>query len=267
MSNMSKSVLQMNTLEELTRKDTPIHRFQPSAKLIITVIYLIAIISFGPYQISGLIPYILYPIIFMILGEIPFRPLFYRVLIALPFALAVGISSLIFNKNIAIYIFGMGISEGLLSFCSILLKTVLTVLAVLVLISTTSINELMYVMVRFKIPPIIVIQIMMTYHYVRLLLEEVSAMYHSYILRAPKEKGIKLKDMAPFLGQLIIRSFDRAERIYKAMQCKGFEGSFTFSKKEKITKEGWFYITFIGCLFILMRVVNVSKVIGNLLVK
>lgn len=266
MSNISKSVLQMNTLEELTRKDTPIHRFQPSVKLIVTVLYLIIIISFGPYQVSGLIPYILYPILVMTIGEIPFKPLFYRVLVALPFALAAGISNLFFNKNIALFILGIGVSEGMLSFCSILLKTILTVMAVLILISTTSINDLTYVMIHMKIPAIIVIQIMMTYRYIGVLLEEVSVMYHSYILRAPKENAIKLKHMAPFLGQLIIRSFDRAERIYNSMKCKGFEGRLSFSKIEKISKIGWIYIAVVGFLFAMMRFVNISELIGSLFV-
>ncbi len=265
MSDIKKSLLQISTLEELTQKNTPIHKLQPSVKLITTVIYLIVIISYSPHQISGLIPYIFYPIILMTIGEIPFKPLFQRIVIALPFTLFTGISNLIFSREIAFSIWNIVITEGMVSFCSILLKTILTVMAVLILIATTSINDLVYVMISFKIPSIIVIQIMMTYRYIRVLLEEISVMYHAYILRAPKEKGIKLKDMGSFLGQLIIRSFDRADRIYDAMKCKGFEGSFLFSKKDRITKKGWIYITVVGCLLMLMRFVNMSEVIGKLL--
>lgn len=265
MPDIKKSILQIATLEELTHKDTPIHRLQPSVKLLTTVIYLVAIISYGHNQVSGLIPFIFYPVILMALGEIPLKPLFQRVLIALPFTLFTGISNLIFNKEIALYVWNIGISEGMVSFCSIFLKTILTVMAVLILISTTSMNDLVYVMIEFRIPSIIIIQIMMTYRYINVLLEEISVMYYAYILRAPKQKGIKLKDMGPFLGQLIIRSFDRAERIYNAMKCKGFEGDILFSKKEKISKNGWLYIIIVGCLFIFIRFVNISEVIGKLL--
>jgi len=265
MSDFKKSILQITTLEELTQKKTPVHRLQPSVKLLITVIYLIAVISYSPYQVSGLIPYIFYPIILMTLGEIPFKPLFQRILIALPFTLFTGISNLIFNKEITLYVMNIGITEGMVSFCSILLKTILTVMAVLILISTTSINDLVYVMIGFRIPSIIVIQIMMTYRYINVLIGEISVMYHAYILRAPKEKGIKLKDMGPFLGQLIIRSFDRADRIYNAMKCRGFEGDILYARKEMISTKSWIYIVTVGCLLILMRLVNISEEIGKLL--
>ena len=228
MSDIRKSILQMTMLEELTHKDTPIHKLQPSVKFIITVMYLVAIISNSPNQISILIPFIFYPIIIMTIGEIPFKPLSQRLLIALPFTLLTGISNLIFSQDIALCVWNIGITEGMVSFCSLLIKTILTVMAVLILISTTSINDLVYVMIGFHIPSIIVIQIMLTYRYINVLLGEVTVMYHSYILRAPNVKGIKLKDMGPFLGQLIIRSFDRAERIYNAMKCKGFEGNLSF---------------------------------------
>jgi cobalt/nickel transport system permease protein len=201
----------------------------------------------------------------MALGEIPFRPLLKYLLIALPFTLFAGISNLIFQKEIAFYIWNLGISQGMISFSSLLLKSFLTVMAVLLLISTTSMDDLLYTMIDCKVPSIIVVQIMMTYRFIGVLLEEVSNMYHAYILRAPKEKGIKMKDMGPFLGQLIIRSFDRAERIYEAMKCRGFNGFISFSKRKGISKKGWIYIAFIGGLLIIMRIVNVSLVIGKLL--
>ncbi len=264
MSDIKKSIQKIAKLEELTYKDTPIHRLQPSVKLLTTMLYLIIVISYGPNQISGLIPYLAYPVILMTVGEIPLKPLFQRLIIALPFTLFTGISNLIIGREILFTVWNIGITEGMISFCSLLLKTVLTVMAVLILVATTSINDLAYVMVGFRIPSVIVIQIMLTYRYISVLLEEISVMYHAYILRAPREKGIRMKDMGPFLGQLILRSFDRAERIYSAMKCRGFEGRFSFSKREKISKEGWIFMISTGALLIIMRFVNVSEAIGGL---
>lgn len=266
MSEIKKSILKITTLEELTNKKTPIHRLQPSVKLVITVIYLITVISYGPGEVSGLIPYFLYPVFLMTFSEIPWKPLLQRVLIALPFTLFVGISNLFFGRNYVAFIGTIGITAGMVSFCSILIKTILTVMAVLILIATTRMDDLLYAMLRFRLPSILVLQIMMTFRYLGVLAEEISIMYHAYILRAPKEKGIKLQDMGPFLGQLIIRSFDRAERIYNAMKCRGFEGSISFSKSEKIDGKDWISMIIAGGLFVIFRFINVSELIGNLLV-
>lgn len=266
MSDIKKSMFQISRLEDLSNKNTVIHRIQPSVKFILTVVYLVVIISFSPKQLSGLIPFIFFPIVIMVLGDIPYQLLFHRILIVLPFVLFAGISNLILDKVIVFYLWNMEITGGMVSFCTILLKTVLTVLAVFLLIATTSMNDLVYVMIRFKIPAIIVFQIMMTYRYLNILLLEASIMYHAYILRAPKEKGIRLKDMGTFLGQLIIRSFDRGERIYNAMKCRGFQGELKFSKRDKFTKQEWIYVIIVSGLFLFLRFVNISKLIGDILI-
>jgi cobalt/nickel transport system permease protein len=104
---------------------------------------------------------------------------------------------------------------------------------------------------------------MMTYRYMSVLLGEASVMYHAYLLRAPKEKGIKMKDMGSFLGQLILRSFDRADRIYQAMKCRGFEGSITFSHRDKLGVKGWLLIVVVGSVLVILRFVNLSEMIGH----
>jgi len=266
MAEIKKTILKITALDELTHKSTWIHQLLPTVKLITTVIYLITVISFGPNQISGLLPYFIYPVLLMSIGEIPVKQLLQRLLIAMPFALFAGISNLIFSRNTMLVLGTISITGGMISFCSIIIKTLLTVTAVLILIATTGMNDLLYAMLQLRLPSILVLQIMMTFRYIGVLAEEVSVMFHAYILRAPKEKGIKLKDMGTFLGQLIIRSFDRAERIYQAMKCRGFEGGLIFSRKEKINKSGWFYIVIVGGLMIILRFVNVSELIGRLIV-
>jgi cobalt/nickel transport system permease protein len=257
-------MIQITALEELTHKDTPIHRLQPTIKLIITVIYVLTVISFRPDMISGLMPFFCFPIFFMILGDIPLKPLMIRCGFALPFAFFAGLSNLFISRDVVLSVEKFYVTEGMISFTSLILKTVLTVMCVLILMSTTSMNEILYAFIGLRFPSLIIIQIMMTYRYMSVLLEEASIMYHAYLLRAPREKGIKMKDMGSFLGQLILRSFDRAERIFQAMKCRGFEGSITFSKKEKLGVKGWLIILAVGFLIVILRFVNLSEMIGQL---
>jgi cobalt/nickel transport system permease protein len=266
MSRLKTSMNRITSLEELTKKDTPIHRMHPAIKLLATVVYLITVISFQGEQISGLIVYFCYPILLMAFGEIPVKPLFLRVLIALPFSVFAGLSNLFLNQEEVILLGSLVITVGMLTFVSILFKTVLTVSAVLLLIATTTMNDLLYAMLYFHIPNILVMQITMTFRYLGVLMGEATVMYHAYILRAPREKGIQLKNMGSFLGQLIIRSFDRAERIYHAMKCRGFEREFSFSNRPVVPLVQWFYLIVLSGLLILLRYVNISELIGGFLV-
>jgi cobalt/nickel transport system permease protein len=266
MSEIRDSMKRITSLEELAIRDTPLHRIHPAIKLLVTAIYLVVVISFGAEQISGLIAFFFYPILLMTFGEIPFKPLMGRILIALPFTVFAGLSNMLVSREVVMILGGMIITKGMVVFLSILIKTVLTVTAVLLLIATTSMNELLYAMLYFHIPSILVLQITMTFRYLGVLMGEVSVMYHAYILRAPRERGIKLKDMGPFLGQLIIRSFDRADRIYHAMKCRGFEGGITFTNYKKIPFKQLMYLIVGSGILVLLRLVNISEWIGSFFV-
>jgi cobalt/nickel transport system permease protein len=266
MSEIRNSINRITSLEVLAQRNTPLHRIHPAIKLLVTAIYLIIVISYGAEQISGLIVFFFYPILLMTVGEIPFKALMGRILITLPFTVFAGLSNMLVSREAAMVLGGIVITKGMVVFLSILIKTVLTVTAVLILIASTTMTELLYAMLYFHIPSIIVLQITMTFRYLSVLMEEVLVMYHAYILRAPREHGIKLFDMGPFLGQLIIRSFDQADRIYHAMKCRGFEGGMTFTHHKKVPKVQWLYLAVIICVLILLRLFNVSAWIGSVFV-
>jgi cobalt/nickel transport system permease protein len=125
---------------------------------------------------------------------------------------------------------------------------------------------MIYAMHRLRVPSIIVIQLMMTYRYMNVLLNEAGVMYQAYTLRSGKERGIKMKDMGSFLGQLILRSMDRAERIYHGMKCRGFEGGILFAPKEQYGSKDIIILMVALSLFLLMRVINVSEILGEFLI-
>jgi cobalt/nickel transport system permease protein len=79
----------------------------------------------------------------------------------------------------------------------------------------------------FRIPHIFIVMFEMTYRYIGVLVTEAYSMFISYSLRNASAKGIVIKDMGCFTGQLLLRSFDRADRVYNAMKCRGYASSIT----------------------------------------
>lgn len=138
-------------------------------------------------------------------------------------------------------------------------------MAVLILIATTSLPKISYQLLSIKVPKIIVEQIMLTYRYISVLLEQVSNMYTAYILRAPASKGIKMKDMGIFVGQLLLKSFDRAESIYVAMKCRGYDGNYLYAKPSPIQKGDWLFLVLVSGALCLMRFFDLSLFIGSFL--
>jgi len=209
-------------LEQLASGNTCIHRLHPLVKLLASLIFIVTVVSFDRYAFGRLIPYIFYPILLMALSETPYVMLFKRFLIALPFCLFAGISNILFERTVVFEIGGIPVSSGVISLFTILFRTYLCVMAVLILVSVTPLSKLTGEMRRLRIPHILIVVFEMTYRYLGVLLNEAFSMSLAYSLRSSKKKGIEMRDMGSFAGQLLIRSFDRADRVYNAMKCRGY---------------------------------------------
>ena len=223
---LSNRIHELYILEGLSGADTAIHKLHPRAKLFVTFAYIVAVISFGRYDVLGVVPFFLYTAIVCALAELPMRVLHKRFLIALPFCAFAGLTNLLLIRDTA-YVFGsLQISFGLLSLVAVILRTYLCVMAVFVLIATTPFHSLTRELRRLRAPQVFVTLTEMIYRYIGVLIEEAGAMSLAYKLRCVKSRGIAMKDMGLFVGRLALRSFDRGERVYAAMACRGFGGEF-----------------------------------------
>ena len=92
-------------------------------------------------------------------------------------------------------------------------------------------------------------------------------MTEAYHLRSPGQKGIHISAWGSFLGQLLLRSMDRAEELYNSMLLRGYHQHFHYAPVKKCTgKDGAF---FLGCTaaFLLLRFVDLAQLLGSLVVR
>jgi cobalt/nickel transport system permease protein len=69
------------------------------------------------------------------------------------------------------------------------------------------------------------------------------------------------------IGHLLLRSLDRAERIYLAMRSRGFDGNIRMIKTIKL---GWKDLVFIAVwaiLFIVFRMNNIPMRLGDIVME
>ena len=251
---LKNRIHELYILENLSDKDTAVHRLHPRAKLLITFVYIIAVVSFGRYDVLGIAPFFFYTAIVCAIAELPMRILHRRFLIALPFCAFVGLTNLLLDRQILFVVGGFAVTYGLMSLTAIMLRTYLCVMAVFILIATTPFSSLTRELRRIRVPQIFTILIEMIYRYIGVLIDEAENMATAYKLRGVHFKGIAMKDMGPFVGQLALRSFDRGERVYSAMACRGFGGEFP-EQKPVVMNSMDIVITCIFCvLFVLARI-------------
>lgn len=266
MDQMTNAMMELANLDALSRMDSPVHRRHPLVKLFLTVLYIMTVVSFSKDQLSALIPMILYPVVLFQLSGISMKVCFYKLRFILPLVCAVGIWNPLLDREMVFMLGNIPISGGMISFLTLLLKGVFSLMASFLLISTTNIEQICYALSLLRIPNILVTQILITYRYISLLLKEAGTMMNAYSLRAPGQKGLHISAWGSFIGQLLLRSMDRSQNLYQSMQMRGFSGSFYYAKETKCDRKDLLYLlAWAGC-FLVMRMFNLSVWIGNLFV-
>lgn len=109
-------------------------------------------------------------------------------------------------------------------FLSALLKSNLCVLAMLVLIWTTPFMEILQELRRWHLPVVMLTTLALMYRYLPVLGEEARRMSRARASRTfSARRRLSWNNLALVIGQLFIRSADRAERIYLAMCARGWK--------------------------------------------
>ena len=259
MKNFSSKVNEIYSLEQFSSMDTVIHRLHPSVKITATFFYILMVVSFDRYAFTRMVPYVFYPVIIIALAEIPYSLILSRLLLALPFTMFAGISNIIFDQAILFRILGVSISFGVVSFVTLGFRALLCVAAILILVATTSFTSLTGQLRRMKIPEMFIVLFEMTYRYIGSLIEETTIMIIAYQLRRNSNKGIDMKHMGSFVGQLLIRSFDKAQQVYDAMKCRGYGLYARHMKKVRLTVLDYGFLVIACGLPLLFRLLDVSQ--------
>ncbi len=265
MTDIQSKIHAIYAIEQLAQRKTGIHLLHPCAKIIGTVVYIVCVVSSDRYVVSALMAYLLYPVLVMALAEIPYGMIGKRLLLALPFCLFAGVSDLLFDRAPVLYLGAFAVSGGMLSCGILLLRTLLCVAAVLILVAVTPFSELTGQLRRMHVPRFLVLLFEMTYRYVGTLIEETASMYIAYGLRSRTKKGLDIRHMGSFVGQLLLRSFDRAERIYQAMQCRGYALAHTWQTKRRMQGADYAFLALVCGSSVWFHFINLARILGRML--
>jgi cobalt/nickel transport system permease protein len=242
MSKIRNAIYEIHHMDTIAAKDQWVNRLHPLVKLVITIFYIMVTVSFPKYEIAGIIPMAIYPLAMFILAELSFKESLKRLRIVLPLVCLVGLWNPFFDKT-PVLIGSLWVRGGVLSMITLMLKGIFSVLASYILIATTSIEKICYALRLIHVPKILVTQILLTYRYITLLLEEVNRITQAYALRAPYQKGIHFKVWGSLTGQLLLRSMDRANAVYESMLLRGYHGEFTHMGSQiSFQKEDFFFL-------------------------
>lgn len=239
-------------------------RRHPTVKLLVTLGYLIILTSFDRAAISQILPLLLFPVLLFALADMRPWPILRRVLMVMPFLIGVGLFSPLLDRQ-PYMIGGLIIAHGWLNLISILLKGVLTVSAVLLLISTVGMDQLAVSLRQMHVPRLFVTTLLLIYRYLTVLGAESTRIQRAYALRAPSHSGVRFHVWGSLAGHLLLRSFDRAERVHQAMLLRGFSGEFHTGAPPRLVWQDITYLVGWGAFFALARSFDLPGLLGSLM--
>lgn len=267
MDKLTNARLELRELDDLAAEDSPVHRLNPLCKLLVTVFYIVTVVSFPKYDLSGLVIMVLYPVVLFQAAGIPVSLCFHKLRVVLPLVCAVGLVNPFLDHTPLIPLETLTITGGVVSMVTLMLKGVFSLMASFLLIATTSIDTLCAALRMLHVPDIFTTLLLLTYRYIGVMIEEVSIMTESYSLRAPGQKGIHISAWGSFLGQLLLRSMDRAEALYQSMLLRGFRGDYYYADVPPCGVSGVIYgIVCIGA-FLFARWFDLPVLLGSLFMR
>jgi cobalt/nickel transport system permease protein len=118
--------------------------------------------------------------------------------------------------------------EGLLLAAKIAIKGNAIVLAILVLIGTMDVNTLGHALSHLRVPAGLSHLFLFTVRYLDVLHREYVRLRWAMRVRCfhPRMDWHTYRSFGNLLGMLLVRGYDRSERILDAMKCRGFQGRF-----------------------------------------
>lgn len=262
--NFEASYSGIGRLDRLSYRDTAIHRLDPRAKVVTTMLFAIVVVSFPRYEVLSLLPFFLFPVLMAALGDIPAGFIAKKVVAVSPFAVFVGIFNPLFDPATVAIAPGVTVSAGWISFASILVKFALTISAALLLIATTSFPGICRGLRRLGAPTLFVSQLLFLYRYLFVLMEEAMRVVRARDMRSFGGRGTGVRVFIRIVGTLFLRTVERAERIYGAMLARGFRGDVPSMRREMFRPSDALFVLSTCGLFVLCRFVAVPQMIGRL---
>lgn len=180
MNRISQAITEIYKIHRECEINRWINNINPIVKLFLTIIYILILISFDKYDLSGVCSMILYPLITMIMFDISIKDCQKRLKSIFVIVCAVGIINPFIDHKVVKEVCGVMIIGGVISMITLMIKGILTVMASYILIVTTSIEKICCALRVMHVPKIFITIILLIYRYIVLLLKETEKIINAY---------------------------------------------------------------------------------------
>lgn len=247
---------------------SPIHRLDSRVKVVVAVLFIFSNVLLPD---GAWLAFALAFIGLLFLNSLAgFDPLFLitRSFVALPFALA-GVSAVFALPGRPLWVWEIGpwqlvaSDAGLLRFASLLARSWLSVQMAILLTATTQFPDLIHALRHLRVPQVLVAVVSFMYRYLFVLTDEAVRLLRAREARSARPAGgggggslaWRARVAGNMAGQLFLRSYERSERVYAAMQARGYRGHLLTLNPHELSAYDWLLGGAAVCSLILLQVI------------
>lgn len=203
-----------------------LHRAAPQVKILTAFLVVAAVVStpreaFYAFAVYGALLFCV-----AIVAGIPPRHLAARSLVLAPFV-SLAVLLPFFGSGEHVEVLGLSLSvEGLWDMWNLLAKATLGLLAAVVLGATTEVADLLRGFGALRVPRVVTAMLGFMVRYADVVVEDVARMRVALASRGHRTRSPA--DWGPYAraaGNMFVRTYERGERVYLAMESRGYAGS------------------------------------------
>jgi len=219
-------------IDRYANLNSAVHRIEPRIKIISFGILIVSAVFAGGIQAA--LFFLATAVLILLASRLPVRFILKRVKVICVFVVPILILMPLTVPGTPLASFGpLVVSEEGLSFAVLVaVRSVAAILLVVTMLGTQRFDTTLKALSMLYVPGIIIQMLLFTYRYIFVMIDEFLRIWSS--MRA---KGFKFSFsrhgftmMGNLIGMLLIKSYERAERVYQAMISKGYTGDpVTFS--------------------------------------
>lgn len=238
-----------NTFDRYLERGSAVHRLDPRVKVLIALAFIVAVALLPDGAWVGYGAAALLLAAATLAARLSPGLVVRRSLLGLPFLLA-AVSVLFTAPGRALWSgpWGLAVTDaGLLRFAAIVARSLLSIAAAVLLTATTRFPDVLHALRHLRLPAVLVAIIAFMYRYLFVLAEEAQRLMRARAARSARLPGTKgggsvvwrAAVVGHMAGQLFVRSLDRSERVYQAMQSRGYRGELLTLAPHAMRRRDW----------------------------
>ncbi len=213
-------------IEHYTRLNSILHRWDARWKIVSLTILIFT--SAVLQHIQSAFISLMFCLLILFSGSLPLRYILARLGVVNIFLIPCFIVLPFTVPGVQIHVLGMEMSrDGLILASTLYLRAVAIVAASMALIFSTPMTRLLRAAEQLRCPKVLIQIALLTYRYIFTLTWEFNRIRWALTTRGFQNRTAlrSYKTLANVVGLTLIHSLERTERIYRAMQCRGYDGT------------------------------------------